>query len=274
MLRSLNVQSRAKQAKFQLCHCKFRIIMPPSDPRWMIYGATGYTGTLVAKQAVRRGHRPLLAGRSQKKLALLAERLELEYLVVALDDQPGLRRALDGVTLVYHAAGPFVQTAAPMIAACLASGTHYLDITGEVAMLEETFTYDQLARQRGIVLLSGVGFDVVPSDCLALYVAQQMPDAQNLEIAIAMSAPSGSPSAGTVQSALGMLTRHGALARKNGKLHALPLGSGVRKIRFSDKEREVMAVPGAIWRPLRAAPALITFRLLWLSHGGRPCFCD
>ena len=110
-----------------------------ADYRWMIYGAYGYTGRLVALNAVRQGQRPLLAGRSAEKLAPLAERLGLDWVAVDLADQAALRQAIGRVELVYHAAGPFVRTSAPMIDACLATGAHYLDLTGEIPGLPGHF---------------------------------------------------------------------------------------------------------------------------------------
>src|SRR5437763_12192275 len=103
-----------------------------AEPRWLLYGAYGYTGALVAEEALRRGHRPLLAGRSAAKLAPLAERLGLDDVAVDLADAAALARALEGVDLVFHAAGPFAHTAAPMIRACLSAGASYVDITGEL----------------------------------------------------------------------------------------------------------------------------------------------
>src|ERR1051325_8296493 len=112
---------------------------------WMIYGATGYTGTLVAEEAVRRGHKPLLAGRSAAKLRPLAERLNLEYAAVALDDADALAKAVGSVELVYNAAGPFIYTSAPVLKACLQTGAHYLDITGEVPVYQNAYSYDAAA---------------------------------------------------------------------------------------------------------------------------------
>lgn len=213
---------------------------------WMIYGAYGYTGLLVAQEAMRRGHRPLLAGRSRDKLMPVAERLGLEAIAVDLSDQNTLQRALDTVALVFHAAGPFVETSDAMIRACIATATHYIDITGEIPVFRNTFSYDDAARSKKILLLSGAGFDVVPTDCMAAYVAERVPGAKELDIAIAGLS---SISPGTLKSVFdGSL--QGGYARRGGKLVSLPVGKEVRKIRFADRERRVMALP---WGDLETA---------------------
>ncbi|MGB7340182.1 MAG: saccharopine dehydrogenase NADP-binding domain-containing protein [Phototrophicaceae bacterium] len=152
--------------------------------KWMIYGATGYTGKLVVEEAVRRGHRPLLAGRNPEKLDVLAEDYDLDYAAFHLDDENTIAEAIADVDIVYHAAGPFIYTSEPMIRACLATNTHYIDITGEIEVFERTFSYDDAARKVGIALVSGAGFDVVPSDSIAAYVAQKIVGATHLETGI------------------------------------------------------------------------------------------
>ncbi|MEY4513912.1 MAG: hypothetical protein RLZZ450_6034, partial [Pseudomonadota bacterium] len=226
--------------------------------RWLIYGANGYTGVLVAEEAVRRGHRPVLAGRNAERLKPLAARLGLPWQVVDLADAAALRRALAEVDLVFHAAGPFVDTSAPMIGACLATGTHYLDITGEVSVFRDTFAVDGDAQRAGVVLMSGVGFDVVPTDCLSLYVARHLPGIVSLEIAIAGME---GVTAGTAKS---MLDGAGAggLVRRNGELAFWPFGKGKKRVRFSDRERSVLPIP---WGDLESAyrstgvPNIITY---------------
>lgn len=214
---------------------------------WMIYGATGYTGTLVAEEALRRGQRPILAGRSAGKLTRLVGRLGLNHVTVRLDDGAALEEALSGVDLVFHAAGPFVFTSEPMIRACLATGTHYVDITGELVVFENTFSYDEVAREKGITLMSGAGFDVIPSDCMAKYVADQVPGAVELELAIA--AMGSGTSAGTAKTAIEFLTDVGVV-RRDGKLVPYPFGEGVRGIRFSHRELTVLPLP---WGDLSTA---------------------
>lgn len=205
----------------------------------MLYGATGYTGVLLAEEAVRRGHKPVLAGRSREKLAPLAERLGLESVAVGLEDTRNLVSALEGLPLVLHAAGPFIHTSEPMIQACLTAGAHYLDITGEIPVFENTFRHDGEARKRGVALMSGVGFDVVPTDCLGRYVAEKVSGAHELELAIGSVAQT---SAGTAKSMLEGLPSGGRV-RRGGHLREWPLGEGVRRARFADRERSVMPIP-------------------------------
>jgi short subunit dehydrogenase-like uncharacterized protein len=213
---------------------------------WLLYGATGYTGRLIAAEAVRRGHRPILAGRSASLLQPLATELALEARVLPLDDPAALLRALADVQAVVHAAGPFIHTAAPMVQACLAARAHYLDITGEVPVFEAHFALDAQARQAGISLISGVGFDVIPTDCLARYVAQKLAKPTALELAFAAL---GGVSAGTTKTMLELLPT-GAMVRREGQLRQMRLGAGARTVQFL--KRQTWAVP-IVWGDLATA---------------------
>ncbi|MEQ8748054.1 saccharopine dehydrogenase NADP-binding domain-containing protein [Pyruvatibacter sp.] len=152
---------------------------------FMIYGATGYTGKLTARMAAQKGLKPILAGRSAAKLQAVAEPLGLEWAALSLDRPKALDKALADVDAVLHIAGPFSATSKPMLDACLRTKTHYLDITGEIDVFEACAARDAEARKAGIMVLPGVGFDVVPSDCLAAHMKRRMPEAQRLEMGIA-----------------------------------------------------------------------------------------
>lgn len=152
---------------------------------FMIYGATGYTGKLTARVAAQKGLKPVLAGRNAAKLQAVAEPLGLDWAAIALDRPNALDKALEDMDAVLHIAGPFSATSKPMLDACIRTGTHYLDITGEIDVFEACAARDEEARKAGIMVLPGVGFDVVPSDCLAAHMKRRQPDAQQLEMGIA-----------------------------------------------------------------------------------------
>lgn len=200
----------------------------------MIYGANGYTGELVARLAKARGHAPVLAGRAAEKIRPLAEELGLPWRAFDL-----AAADLRDVTLVLHCAGPFAHTSRAMVDACLAARAHYLDVTGEIEVFESIFARDAEARDRGVVLLPGTGFDVVPSDCLAALLKRRLPSATSLELAFA---PRGRASRGTLKTTIENLPR-GGVVRRGGKLVKVPAAHLVRKIPFGDKPRLAMSIP-------------------------------
>ncbi len=208
--------------------------------RLMIYGATGYTGKLVAAEAVRHGLDVVLAGRNAKKLKAVAERLGCRAQAVALEDGDGLRDALKEITAVLHIAGPFSHTAAPMVEACLATRTHYLDVTGEIDVFEAIARRGPEAKEAGVVLLPGVGFDVVPSDCLAAYTAARVEEPSSLRIAIA--GVDGAASRGTMKSAIEGLG-DGLRVRESGIISKRPAGSLERHFDFGAGPARAFAVP-------------------------------
>jgi len=130
-----------------------------SMTNFIIYGANGYTGSLIAREAVRRAIRPIIAGRSSENLVRLASELELEHRVFSLESPEAVCDGIRGVHTLLHCAGPFSRTSKPMADACLKTGTHYLDITGESDVFEAMAARDAEAIAAGIVLLPGVGFD-------------------------------------------------------------------------------------------------------------------
>ena len=207
-------------------------------PGLMIYGANGYTGRLIAREAGRRGLRPLLAGRNGAEIAALARELEAPQRVFGLDT-PDLARQLDGVAVVLHCAGPFSRTAAPMLDACLAARVHYLDITGEIDVFALCHGADARARQRGVVVVPGSGFDVVPTDCVAAMLKQRLPDADTLVLAFEAG---GGPSPGTAKTSVEGLGK-GGRARIGGRLVSVPLAWKKRQFARAGKARTAMTIP-------------------------------
>jgi saccharopine dehydrogenase (NAD+, L-lysine-forming) len=213
---------------------------------WLIYGANGYTGELVARLAAARGERPILAGRSGERLAPLAEELDLAYRVADLRDEAALRAALEGVDVVAHCAGPYAVTARPMVAACLATRTHYVDVTGELDVFEWVYSQDAAAAEASVVLLPGAGFDVVPTDCLAARLASALPSATSLELAFLAG---GGLSRGTARTGLRQAA-HGGKRRVDGRLVDTALGEPSRSVPFPHGERQVGAT---VWGDLVTA---------------------
>ena len=181
---------------------------------WMIYGATGYTGRLIAEEAKARGLKPTLAGRNAEKVKAIAEELELPWAAFSVDDKHAAETALQDNALVLSVAGPFSATADQMMDACIATGTHYLDVTGEIAVFELAASKTEQAEKAGVTLLPGVGFDVVPSDCIAAHTAKRASNPTDLTIAIYGL---GGASRGTAKTGVESLGT-GTSVRRNGEI--------------------------------------------------------
>jgi short subunit dehydrogenase-like uncharacterized protein len=204
---------------------------------WMIYGANGTTGELIAEEAIRRRHRPVLAGRSDEKLTPLAERLGLSWLKVDLLDEEQLGKTVGDFELVFNAAGPYVHTAAPMVRACLEAGTSYLDVAGEVMVLEQVLALHQQAQEEGIAIIPGVGFNVLASDDLALYVADQIENPTRLDIATSWITNQISPGSAKTM----IESAHiGTLARFEGQIKRTGVRDGLRQLPFLDGMHTVL----------------------------------
>jgi short subunit dehydrogenase-like uncharacterized protein len=195
----------------------------------VIYGATGYSGRILARRACEQGLRPTLSGRNPAKLAQLADALGLEWRVATVTDQKALDAAFGGSHTVLNAAGPFSETAEPIVDACLRARAHYLDIAAEVPVIERLAARDAAARRRGIMIMPAVGFDVVATDCLAAHVARRLPTARRLAIGV---------------TGLSFITRGSAKAlieavdygvvRRDGRLVRIPLGSVERTFDYGE----------------------------------------
>ena len=210
-----------------------------NDKQIMIYGAYGYTGELIARKAVAQGLRPILSGRNAKKLQPLANELGLPAIAVSLDDEEALVRTLKDIAVVIHCAGPFSATAEPMMRACIASGTHYQDITGEMSVYIQANAMAAEAKAAGVVLCPGTGFDVIPTDCLAAALHKEMPSATHLTLGF--DSDSGL-SPGTAKTSIESLGVGGAV-RRNGKIEVIPHGERTRQINFGRGEKFAVAIP-------------------------------
>jgi short subunit dehydrogenase-like uncharacterized protein len=208
-------------------------------PRYLIYGANGYTGALIAREAVKRGQQPILAGRNHAALGPLAAELGLQAHVFGLDDSAAIDEALRDVGLVLHCAGPFSHTARAMADGCLRLRKHYLDITGEISVFEAMAAQDAEAKAAGVMLMPGVGFDVVPSDCLAAHLKRRLSSATRLSLALMLLSR---PSRGTAMTMAENLPG-GGLIRRDGVLTPVPAAWKSRTIDFGTGPVTAMTIP-------------------------------
>jgi short subunit dehydrogenase-like uncharacterized protein len=208
-------------------------------PNYLIYGANGYTGALIAREAVARGQRPVLAGRSADTVGALARQLGLEARVFGLDDPAAVSTGLDGMAAVLHCAGPFAHTARAMAEACLRRRVHYLDVTGEIVVFEGMAARNAESQRAGVMLLPGVGFDVVPSDCLAAHLKRRLPTATRLALGFQIA---GGLSRGTATTMAENLHRGGAV-RRGGVLTRVPAACKTRVIDFGRGPVTAMTIP-------------------------------
>jgi short subunit dehydrogenase-like uncharacterized protein len=206
---------------------------------FLLYGANGYTGNLIARLAIERGLRPLLAGRNREEIKRQASELNLDHRAFALEDTTALDAALQQVAVVLHCAGPFSHTSQLMADACLRTKTHYLDITGEITVFESLAARSNEAQREGLMLLPGVGFDVVPSDCLAAHLKQRLPSATNLTLAIRGL---GRISHGTATTMVENINR-GGLVRRDGKLTPVATAWKTREIDFGSGPVKATTIP-------------------------------
>lgn len=207
---------------------------------FLLYGAYGYTGELIARYATQYGLSPILAGRRAAALAPMAAKLGLPYAALDLDDTPALLAALRQVKVVVNAAGPYNFTAKQMVEACLQTGTHYVDLNGDLDIFEKIRQYDATAKQAGVMLLPGAGFDVVPTDCLALFLKNRLPDAVDLKLAFTIRG--SGLSHGTAINTIQKLGEPGA-ARLNGHIVSEPVGKKAMWVSFGGKPIFVLSLP-------------------------------
>ena len=212
----------------------------PEPFDFLLYGANGYTGRLIARLAAEKDLKPLLAGRNAASVAEVAESTGFEHVVFGLEDTDRLQEALHRCRFAMHAAGPFRHTLDAMVGACLNTGRHYVDINGDISCFERIFEYDEKAAERGVMLMPGAGFDVIPTDCLAKFLHERMPDAVALRIAFAsVGSRLSHGTAMTMASKLG----EGGKVRKNGRIEKRPFGEKSMTVDFGGERLFAMSIP-------------------------------
>lgn len=206
----------------------------------ILYGSYGYTGRLIAQECSAKKLNVILAGRSEEALQQQSAETGFPFEVVDISNTTSLRALLLKGKLVIHCGGPFRHTAKAMADACLETKTHYTDITGEYQVFELLADYDEKAKAAGITILPGTGFDVVPSDCLALHLKNRLPSATHLQLAFTML--KGGLSRGTKKSIVEGMGEGGQI-RTNGKLTNLALGEKSLEVDFGSFKTSTLCIP-------------------------------
>jgi short subunit dehydrogenase-like uncharacterized protein len=204
----------------------------------IIYGVTGYTGKLIAAEAKKRGLRPTLAGRNAEKVSAIAAQHSLPWAAFSVDDKHAVATALKGKKVLLSVAGPFSATAHQLMEAAIEAGVHYLDVTGEIAVFELAAKLGAKAKAAGVTLMPGVGFDVVPSDCLAAHTAARSKNPVSLRLAIKGL---GGPSRGTAKTGVEALGG-GTAVRRGGKITHVRAGNLIRDFDFGNGAEEYIGV--------------------------------
>ena len=205
----------------------------------LLYGSYGYTGALIARRAADAGLSPVLAGRRAEPLERQATDLGLDHRTFSLEHPRVVERQVADFDAVLNCAGPFSETARPMYEACLDAGTDYLDIAGEIDVLEAIAERDREAEKSDVTLFPGVGFDVVPTDCLAAHLQNRLPDATRLTLALDGL---GTFSPGTLKSIVADLGESGAI-REDGEIRTVPAAWRTRRFDYGTGAKPSVTVP-------------------------------
>ncbi len=214
--------------------------MTKMSNNFLIYGATGFVGEAIARYAVKQGFHPVLAARNKDKLKMLADELKLEFRAFSLEELQTNKNLLKGINTLLNCAGPFIHTFKPLLEICLKDRIHYLDITGEIPVFEAIASYDDIAQQNNVMLLPGVGFDVIPTDCLALYLKEKLPAGTALVLAFYSNGPAAMPP-GTLKTIVELIP-YGNRIRENGKLIIPTKGLKIKLIDYGFGEQKSVRI--------------------------------
>ncbi|MFT4520050.1 MAG: short subunit dehydrogenase-like uncharacterized protein [Halioglobus sp.] len=238
----------------------------------LIYGAYGYTGKGIARLAADYSITPILSGRTESKLQAVADEVGYDYITLSLDDNHAeLVEVLKHFELVMHIAGPYTFTGKPMIDAVIEAGTHYVDLTGENHVIQEELDRHQEYLDAGIMVMPAVGYDVVPTDCLNLYVAQKVANPTSLELIMNTNytTAEGAPaSRGTLKSGIEMLSRP-ILMRQDGQMIEVDQPKVITR-EIDGEERTLAQIPWADMMTSWVSTGIPTIEIYQVQDGEMP----
>jgi short subunit dehydrogenase-like uncharacterized protein len=205
----------------------------------LLYGSYGYTGTLIVDLLKKENIKVTLSGRNEEKLKKQAESVDMNFIPLSLNEKGNLESVLKKFDVIVNCAGPFIHTVDIVIEACLKTKTHYIDITGEIEVFEKLRWRDAQAKENEIFMLPGAGFDVVPTDCLATFLLNQLPDASFLEMGFMSNSGLSRGTALTMSESI----HKGGAIRKEGKIKSVPIAYSSRTIEKEGKSFSFMSIP-------------------------------
>lgn len=214
--------------------------MKSIEPLLMIYGANGYSAQLIIEECLTKNIKPILAGRNVKSVQQLAQKYNCDFRTFDLSDDKVVDSAIEDVHTLINCAGPFKFTAKELIEACLRTKTNYLDITGEIPVLHLAFSKLKDAIRNKIIILPSVGFDIIPTDCLAKRMSELMPDAKYLKLGLINNR--GKISRGTLLTTLEFLAGKGMIRRDN-KLIESGIGELTVNVKLKDFSFKGISIP-------------------------------
>jgi short subunit dehydrogenase-like uncharacterized protein len=205
----------------------------------VVFGATGFTGALTAEYLAAHadpGTRWALAGRNRSKLEGVRSRLggdqsDLALLEADVNDSESLRRLAESTRVVISTVGPYIRYGEPLVAACAAAGTDYVDLTGEPEFVDLMWLrYHEQAKSSGARLVHSCGFDSIPYDLGALFTVNHLPEGVPISLEGYVRV-GGTFSGGTYHSAveiMGRLRQGVKVARQRRERESRPNGRRVR----------------------------------------------
>lgn len=211
-----------------------------SQKEVLLYGANGYSAQLIIEELLSKNILPVVAGRTHNKIKSAATKFGCEFKIFDLDDFETICNEIVNFKVVLNCAGPFQFTAEKLIKACIKEKVNYIDITGEIPVIEYAWSKNDEAKKAGICIIPSVGFDVIPTDCLSVITARKIKNPQSLEILLQNE--NVKISRGTLITTIEMMCNSGKL-RKEGKIIDSPIGEKVFVKDIGEKKYYGISIP-------------------------------
>src|SRR3954447_7653077 len=215
--------------------------------RIVVFGATGYTGRLVAERLVAQGARPVLAARDERRLEQLAAQLGgLAWERADAMRQNTVFALVEAGDVLVSTVGPFVKWGLPAVRAAVAAGCTYLDSAAEPEFIRRVFEeFGPPAERSGAALLPALGYDCAPGALAGALALAEVPEAVRVDVGYyALGSSMTTLSAGTRESLVG-ITLGRSHAFRDGRVRSVRPAERVRAFTVAGRRREAVSTGGA-----------------------------